>query len=80
MLRWVRRIDMSTARIFSLPQERLTHRRSRPSEHVVLFYGDDQAMLRQLESYVGTGISRGGSAVVIATAGRARQSGASAEK
>lgn len=61
---------MSTARIFSASQEPSARRVSRRSEHVVQFYRDDQVMLRQLESYIGKGLSRGSSAVVVATAGR----------
>jgi RimJ/RimL family protein N-acetyltransferase len=61
---------MSTARIFSLSPESAARRVTQLSEHVVQFYRDDQAMLRQLESYVWQGLSRGSSAVVIATAGR----------
>lgn len=61
---------MSAARIFSVPEEHAAPGVSQRSEHLVQFYRDDQVMLRQLESYIGKALSRGSSAVLIATAGR----------
>jgi RimJ/RimL family protein N-acetyltransferase len=61
---------MSTARIPSLAHHHVKGRTVPLCEHVVQFYRDDQAMLRHLENYVSTGLLRGSSAVVIATAGR----------
>jgi RimJ/RimL family protein N-acetyltransferase len=61
---------MSTARISSLPREQIARRSSPLSEHVVQFYRDDQTMLRELENYIGGGLAKGSSAVVIATSGR----------
>jgi PAS domain S-box-containing protein len=44
---------------------------SLPHDHVhtVQFYGDDGILLHELESYIGTALASGGSAVIIATPG-----------
>lgn len=61
---------MSTAQS-STYRSREATRHSTPAnhnEHVVHFYRDDAALIRELASYVGLALARGASAIIIATA------------
>ncbi|MGA8437217.1 MAG: hypothetical protein WB762_25780 [Candidatus Sulfotelmatobacter sp.] len=44
---------------------------SLPHEHVhtVQFYGDDGVLLHELQGYIGGALTRGSSAIIIATSG-----------